>query len=59
MLHVINLLPFLLAVLMLMIRKNLRFHMGWIVLPLPAALFLYFLTRIPAIQSGDKIGNYF
>ncbi|WP_310832702.1 Na+/H+ antiporter subunit A [Paenibacillus pedocola] len=59
MLHVIILLPFLLAVLMLMIKQNLRFHMGWMIMPLPAALFLYFLTRIPMIRAGDNILDSF
>ncbi|UQZ32767.1 Na+/H+ antiporter subunit A [Paenibacillus sp. PK3_47] len=58
-LHLVILLPFLLSVLMLLIKQNTRFHLGWIVLPLPAALFLYFLTRIPAIRSGDSIVDTF
>lgn len=53
----IILLPFLLAALMLLLKRNKRFHLGWIALPLPAALFIYFLTRIPAIRAGDPIVN--
>lgn len=53
----IILLPFLLAALMLLLKQNKRFHLGWIALPLPAALFIYFLTRIPAIRAGEPIVN--
>lgn len=53
----IILLPFLLAALMLLMKRNKRFHLGWIALPLPAALFIYFLTRIPAIRAGEPIVN--
>ncbi|WP_339225384.1 Na+/H+ antiporter subunit A [Paenibacillus sp. FSL H8-0332] len=54
----IILLPFLLAALMLLMKqKNTRLHLGWIVLPLPAALFIYFLTRIPSIRAGEPIEN--
>lgn len=57
MLHMIILLPFLLAALMLLLKQNKRFHLGWIALPLPVALFIYFLTRIPAIRAGEPIVN--
>ncbi|MEK3714304.1 Na+/H+ antiporter subunit A [Paenibacillus sp. FSL R7-0333] len=53
----IILLPFLLAALMLLLKQNKRFHLGWIALPLPVALFIYFLTRIPAIRAGEPIVN--
>lgn len=36
-----------------------RFHLGWLVLPLPAALFLYLLTRIPVIRAGESIVDTF
>lgn len=55
MLHVVILLPFLLAVLILMTKTTTRFHLGWIILPLPAVLFGYFLTRIPEIRAGENI----
>ncbi|WNS44144.1 Na+/H+ antiporter subunit A [Paenibacillus sp. MMS20-IR301] len=55
MLYIVISLPFLLALLLLLIRQNLRFHLGWIVLPLPVLLFFYFLTKIPAIQAGDNL----
>lgn len=57
MLHLVVLLPFLLSVLLLIFKPTARFHLGWIVLPLPAALFLYLMTRIPVIQTGDSISN--
>ncbi|MBP2115113.1 multicomponent Na+:H+ antiporter subunit A [Paenibacillus silagei] len=57
MLHMIILLPFLLAALMLLLKQNKRFHLGWIALPLPVALFIYFLTRISAIRAGEPIVN--
>lgn len=59
MLHMVILFPFLLAALLLLIRRTTRFHMGWIVLPLPAALFLYFLSKIPAIRAGENIWDSF
>lgn len=57
MLYAVILLPFLLAVLLMIIKLSPRVHLGWIALPLPAALFLYFLTRIPGIRSGENIEN--
>ncbi|MEK3758291.1 Na+/H+ antiporter subunit A [Paenibacillus sp. FSL P4-0338] len=59
MLHIIILLPFLLSALLLLTRQTARFHLGWLVLPLPAALFLYLLTRIPVIRAGDSIVDTF
>ncbi|WP_342565604.1 Na+/H+ antiporter subunit A [Paenibacillus sp. FSL R7-0345] len=53
MLFTIILLPFLLALLLLLINKSPRFHIGWLVLPLPAGLFIFFLTKIPPVQAGD------
>ncbi|CAM4375021.1 Na+/H+ antiporter subunit A [Paenibacillus typhae] len=55
MLHIVILLPFLLSVLMLLIRQTTRFHPGWFVLPLPAVLFLYFLLKISAVRAGEPI----
>ncbi|MDF9839443.1 MULTISPECIES: Na+/H+ antiporter subunit A [unclassified Paenibacillus] len=57
MLHIVILLPFLLSVLMLLIRQTTRFHPGWIVLPLPVVLFLYFLLKITAVRAGEPIIN--
>ncbi len=54
MLHASIVIPFLLAVLIPLIKRFPRFHAGWAVLPVPAALFVYFLTRIPEIQAGHS-----
>lgn len=53
MLHAAILIPFLLAVLIPLTKGISRFHTGWTVLPVPTALFLYFLTRISNIQAGN------
>ncbi|MNB76950.1 Na(+)/H(+) antiporter subunit A [compost metagenome] len=57
MLLLIVLLPLLLAalLLLLLLKPITRFHLGWIILPLPAALFIYFMTRIPLIRAGEPI----
>ncbi|WP_342439608.1 Na+/H+ antiporter subunit A [Paenibacillus sp. FSL L8-0436] len=55
MLHLVILLPFLFAAFIPLTKYLPRFHVGWTVLPLPAALFLYFLTRIPSIQAGSNL----
>ncbi|AIQ14590.1 Na+/H+ antiporter subunit A [Paenibacillus durus] len=53
MLHAAILIPFLLAALIPLVKRLLRIHPGWMVIPIPAALFLYFLTRIPGVQEGN------
>ncbi|WP_090735328.1 Na+/H+ antiporter subunit A [Paenibacillus sp. Mc5Re-14] len=53
MLHAAILIPFMLAVLIPLTKGVSRCHTGWIVLPVPIALFLYFLTRISDIQAGN------
>ncbi|ASA21196.1 Na+/H+ antiporter subunit A [Paenibacillus donghaensis] len=53
-LHVTVLVPFLLALLIaLMTRRAPTLHRGWLVIPGPLALFIYFLTRIPVVRGGD------
>ncbi|MGM1021364.1 MAG: Na+/H+ antiporter subunit A [Bacillota bacterium] len=51
-LHAVILVPFMLAVLIPLTKRIPRLHTGWIVLPLPASLFLYLFTCIPAVQAG-------
>ncbi|AHV99145.1 Na+/H+ antiporter subunit A [Paenibacillus sabinae] len=53
MLHAAILIPFLLAALIPLVKRLSRIHPGWVVLPIPAALFLYFLTGIPDVQEGN------
>ncbi|NGM85245.1 Na+/H+ antiporter subunit A [Paenibacillus sp. 7124] len=53
MLHAAILIPFLLAALIPLVKRLTRIHPGWVVLPIPAALFLYFLTGIPGVQEGN------
>jgi multicomponent Na+:H+ antiporter subunit A len=46
-------LPFLYAVVIACIRKwNHRFHTGWVILPVPLLLFIYFLSWLPSVQAG-------
>ncbi len=55
-LHAAILLPFLAAVFVPLAHKALgRLHTGWFVLPVPAALFAYFLMKLPAVQGGGAI----
>jgi multicomponent Na+:H+ antiporter subunit A len=49
------LLPFILAAAIPFTKRLRTVHTGWIVLPLPAVLFLYFLTFIPELGSGVNI----
>ncbi|MFC6651236.1 Na+/H+ antiporter subunit A [Paenibacillus rhizoplanae] len=53
-LHITVLVPFLLALMIALLRGRMRkLHRGWLVLAAPLALFIYFLTRIPVIKGGD------
>ncbi|MFP4974309.1 Na+/H+ antiporter subunit A [Paenibacillus sp. CN-4] len=52
-LHLAILIPFLLAALVPLGYKALpKLHTGWLVLPGPLALFVYFLLKMPAIRTG-------
>lgn len=55
MLHIAILIPFLWAALIPLMRRLPRVHPGWAVLPVPAALFAYFLSRIPQVSSGETL----
>lgn len=54
MLHAAILIPFLLAVLVPLVKRFPRLHAGWAVLPVPTALFVYFLMQIRGVQSGEN-----
>ncbi len=55
MLHITVLVPFLLALIIALLRGRFRkLHRGWLVLAAPLMLFIYFLTRIPVIKGGDS-----
>lgn len=55
MLHITVLVPFLLALMIALLRGKLPgLHRGWLVFAGPLALFVYFLTRIPVIKGGDS-----
>ncbi|OWR30503.1 Na+/H+ antiporter subunit A [Saccharibacillus sp. O23] len=54
MLHVLILIPFLWAALIPLMRALPRIHPGWAVLPVPALLFAYLLSRIPAVSGGES-----
>nr|WP_246628100.1 Na+/H+ antiporter subunit A [Paenibacillus oenotherae] len=52
------LLPFLLAAACRLLQKLLsRVHAGWLIIPAPALLFIYFVTRIPSVQEGHAISG--
>lgn len=58
MLQIAVLLPFLFAACIPFIyRRADRTHFGWLVLMLPAVLFVYFLTYIPMVADGDTYIN--
>jgi len=55
-LHIAVLVPFLFAVIIPVLGRMLRgIHIGWLVLPAPIALFVYFLTCIGNVQRGELI----
>ncbi len=55
MLHVTVLVPFLLALMIALLRRTLpKLHRGWLILAGPLLLFIYFLTRIPVIKGGES-----
>lgn len=55
-LHLAIILPFLYAAGLSMIRKaQFRLHTGWLILPVPALLFGYFLSRLPSVQTEERI----
>lgn len=54
MLHITVLVPFLMALMIALLRGRVRkLHRGWLVLAAPLMLFIYFFTRIPVIKGGD------
>ncbi|OKP90498.1 cation:proton antiporter [Paenibacillus helianthi] len=53
MLHAVILIPFLLAVLIPLVKRIPHLHAGWAVLPVPTLLFAYFLMKVPDIQAGE------
>lgn len=55
MLHITVLIPFLMALMIALLRRRIRkLHRGWLVLAAPLVLFVYFLTRIPLIRGGES-----
>ena len=57
-LHAAILAPFLFAAgLPLLARLLRRIHPGWVVFPVPLALFLYFLRNIPAVKDGQPVSE--
>ncbi|MCG3401645.1 Na+/H+ antiporter subunit A [Staphylococcus massiliensis] len=54
--HIAVLLPLLFALIIpILYRFYKRIHLGWFVLPVPVILFIYFLTYIQNIMSGQSI----
>ncbi|MDQ0113184.1 Na+/H+ antiporter subunit A [Paenibacillus harenae] len=55
-LHVAIIIPFLFAAASPIFYKLLkRVHTGWLVLPAPMALFIYFCSQIPPVRGGETI----
>lgn len=48
-------LPFIFCVFVPQLYKLRSIHTGWFILPVPVALFAYFLMQIPHIQEGNDI----
>lgn len=57
--NTIILIPFLAAILLPFIYKRVAFHIGWIVLFVPAALFIALAGYIPSIARGDTYYHTF
>lgn len=56
--HVLIIMPFLFALLVPAVDKlGLRLHTGWLVLPLPVAIFAYLLGCIPEVREGGSISG--
>lgn len=36
-------------------KMTLRIHTGWFILPAPVMIFIYFLGRVPEVQSGEAL----
>ncbi|NHN33232.1 Na+/H+ antiporter subunit A [Paenibacillus agricola] len=55
-LHLIIMLPFIFALgCPLLYRLKQHIHTGWLILPAPLLIFIYFLVRLPEVQSGERL----
>lgn len=55
-LHCATFAPFLMAIIIpLLYSRVQRVHTGWFVLILPATLFVFFMSQLPAIRAGEVI----
>ncbi|MEI7026203.1 Na+/H+ antiporter subunit A [Paenibacillus sp. y28] len=52
-LHAAILLPFIASASSPLLHKLSRFHTGWLMLPVPVLLFVYFACQIPIISQGE------
>lgn len=53
-LHIAILLPFVYAAIVPLLYKQVRrVHTGWFVLPVPAVLFTYLISRLPEVREGN------
>jgi len=51
--NIVVLIPFIAAILLLLFCRNFtKFHIGWIVLIIPATLFVFLLRQLPSIANG-------
>src|SRR5699024_4070933 len=51
--NIVILIPFIVAILLLLFCRNFTiFHLGWMVLIIPAILFVYLLRQLPYIANG-------
>jgi multicomponent Na+:H+ antiporter subunit A len=56
MLHFYILIPFLAALIIGLAAKNVnRIHIGWLVLPVPAVLFIIFCSYLPVLTEGKAV----
>lgn len=51
--HLAIIIPFLAALLIPLISRRIRFHLGWLVLSVPVILFLLLIQYIPSIAEGQ------
>ncbi len=58
-LHVAVILPFAAGIVLAMLHRFFRkIHMGWLVLLVPALLFVYFASLVPAVSQRNTVSGY-
>ncbi|MGG4034427.1 Na+/H+ antiporter subunit A [Paenibacillus cisolokensis] len=55
-LHAAIIVPFIFAAVVPLLSRLLRgIHAGWLVLPAPAGLFAFMVSRVPSVQNGETV----